>query len=134
MPALLGPFVRCWFSVLWLAFFGFTRTGELESLPHAFVQLTRYECHTHTDDKRVFKGASRCQVVVLRLVVCVFYYILFQKIFFFLSDVPPSVTEHVAGWLPVAVVSRSTTSVLTPQLHPPTSATGSRTSTAYPGL
>lgn len=32
MPALLGPFVRCGFSaplfVLWLAFAGFTRTGE----------------------------------------------------------------------------------------------------------
>lgn len=34
---------------------------------------------THTDDKRVFKGAIRCQVLVLRLVVCVFYYILFLK-------------------------------------------------------
>lgn len=82
MPALLGPFVRCWFSVLWLAFFGFTRTGELESLPHAFIQLTRYECHKHTPTTNVFLK-ELVGVKLLFYASWFVYFIIFYFNFFF---------------------------------------------------
>lgn len=77
MPAPLGPFVRCWFSVLWLAFFGFSRTGELEALPRAFVQLTLLVSVTHAHTQRETTNVFVKKLVGASLSVCTLHFVPF---------------------------------------------------------